>query len=223
MKKVLIFALTLIMVISVSVPVFAAPNGFIKSPGGTIAPGLIEYDNETEACLAQLVLTAYSQRHELPDDLRLIIEKAYNDIVATQDLTTLNADFKTFVNNKGIDAENLAVSDLFDIRMFGCDDHDDHGSFTIKIKPEILQNFVGLLHLNNGNWEFVDNAKVDADGEHLTFSVDDFSPFAIVVKTNSGDNPPQSGDAFPWLAVGMLVVSSVALVVVLVRFRKSKV
>jgi len=220
MKKVLVFALALLMVLTVSVPVYAAPNGFTKSPGGNIAPGLIEYDNETEECLAQLILTAYAQRQELPEEFRLLIEKAYNDIVSSQDLTSFNAAFKSYVNSKNIASESLAVSDLFDIRMIGCDDHDEHGSFTIKIKPELLKNFVGLLHLKDGKWDFVDNAKVDADGEHLTFSVDSFSPFAIVVKT---DKLPPSGDAFPWLSVAMLVVSSAALVVFLVRFRKSKV
>lgn len=213
--------MVLVMSFSVSISAFAAPNGFTVSPGANMAPELVEYDKDTLDCLATLIITAYADRFSLPEDTRLALEKAYADIVAADDLSTLTSELVSLANTLGIDTKKLAVSDLFDISFYGCDDHQGHGGFTIKIKPEALQGFVGLLHLNNGSWEVVDDAKVEADGEHLTFSVSSLSPFAIVVQSEEGsEQPPNSGDSMPWGAIFMFVMATAALGVVVVGSKK---
>ena len=67
----------------------------------------------------------------------------------------------------------------------GCTDHDDHDNFEVVLAAETLENFVALLHMkSDGTWELIENADVTGEGTHLTFTVDSFSPFAIVVNTN---------------------------------------
>lgn len=221
MRKALVLLMVFVMAFSVSVSAFAAPNGFTVSPGANMAPELIEYDKETLDCLATLVVTAYADRFTLPDDIRIALEKAYDDIVAAEDLSTLTEELVTVANALGVDTESLAVSDLFDITYYNCDIHDNHGGFRIKLKPETLQGFVGLLHFVNGAWDVVDDAKVEADGEHLTFSVDTLSPFAIVVESQEGsEQPPNSGDSLPWGAMFAFVAATVVLCVVVAGGKK---
>jgi len=221
MKKTLIFFMVLVMSFSVSISAFAAPNGFTVSPGANMAPELVEYDKDTLDCLATLIITAYADRFTLPEETRLVLEKAYADIVAADDLSTLTSELATVANALGVDTGILAVSDLFDISFYGCDDHENHGGFSIKVKPESLQGFVGLLHLKDGKWDVVDDAKVEADGEHLTFSVDSLSPFAIVVQSDEGsEKPPHSGDSLPWGAIFMFVAATAVLGVVVAGSKK---
>lgn len=221
MKKVLVICLTMIMVASMSVAVFAAPSGFVSSPSGNPAPRMVSFDPSDEDCTATLVITPYGDRHTLPDALRTLIEKAYNDILNIGDLTKLNAELAKLAADKKIDGKNLAVSDLFDLHVTGCDSHEEHTEFDVVLDADSLKNFVGLLHMNkDSKWELVDNAKVTNNGEHLEFSVDSFSPFAIVVDTT---DDPQTGDnTMIYVSLIVMIVSAAALVFVLVKSKKQK-
>lgn len=218
MKKILALCLALVMVFALSVPAFAAP-GFVSSPSGNKAPILVEYSNSDPACTATLEITSYADRHELDEATRLKMEKAYNSIVNAINLTTLNADLAELANKMNIDPSKLAVSDLFDISYENCGEHEGHGHFNITIKPELLSNFVALLHFNGETWDMVKDAKVVND--HLVFSVTDLSPFAIVVDTTA--TPPATGD-FTDIAfyVAAMMVSVAAFVVVAVKMKKKE-
>lgn len=224
MKKVLTILLMALMVVNMSVVAFAAPGSFITSPSRRPAPELIKGEPEDEECQAEVVITPYSERDTLPEDLREMMEDAYAQIVAASDLTTFTEELAAIAKEKGIPATDLAVSDLFDIRYVGCDDHRNHdGYFEIVFKAETLKNFVALLHLHDGEWDVIENAKPSVeDGEYyLTFKVEEFSPFAIVVNTGKTDpNPPQAGigNMIPVYA-SIMVVSAVAIVLIV---RKSK-
>ena len=79
------------------------------------------------------------------------------------------------------------------------------------------------MHKHNGKWTVVDNATLAPDGVHLTFSVDDLSPFAVVVETDSGsERPPQSGDSLPFAAIFTFVLASALAVVAVVGYKKKK-
>ena len=91
---------------------------------------------------------------------------------------------------RGLDVDDFAVSDFFDINHSGDENHETHGAFDIVLKAEALNNFICLLHYYNGTWTVVDNAEVTQDGTHLEFTENEFSPFAIVVYT--GDFPIDS-------------------------------
>ncbi len=220
MKKVLAFCLSLMLVMSMSLVAFAASNNFVGSAPSILAPVIKEFNPADEDCAAEIIITPYANRDELPETLRVLIEKAYNDIITAEELAALNDAFAKYVADLGISSENLAVSDLFDIRVTGCDFHEGHVGFDIVLSAETLKNFVGLLHMNkDGEWEFVSNAKVLEGGDHLSFSVESFTPFAIVVDTSGG----QTGDnsMIPVYAI-IMTVSALALAVIIVKSKKQK-
>lgn len=217
MKKVLALCIALVMVVGMSMPAFAALGGFVSSPGGNKGPELVDYDNDSDACDAILVVTPYADRHTLPDATRAQLEAAYTEIINSTDITALNAELAKLAESKKLDSKQLAVSDLFDVSYYNCTVHEEEGHryFTITIKPESLKNFVGLLHKNGDNWELISNAKVETrDGAKvLTFTVDDLSPFAIVVNTDA--DAPQTSDNFQWLFyVALMVVSAGAMILI---------
>ena len=225
MKKVLAICLMMVMVVSMSVNVFAAPGGFVSSPSGNPAPLLISFDPSDEQCTAKLAIIPYGDRHDLSDALRAMFEKAYNDIADCDDLSKLNDKLAQLVAEKNIDGANLVISDLFDIHVTGCDYHDEHMDFDITLDADTLSHFVGLLHMNkNGEWELVSDAKVVNNGEHLEFSVDAFSPFAIVVEMD-GDVPgdaSQNENSSMIYYICAIIVAAVALVVALIMKSKKK-
>lgn len=220
MKKVLVICLTVVFMVSMTLTTFAATGSFVSSPSGNPAPQKVEFKPADEDCTATLVITPYSDKNELTTAIKTMMEKAYNDIKGTEDLTTLNATLAKLAKDLKIKGSDLAVSDLFDIHVTGCDYHDEHVDFDIVLSADSLKNFVALLHMNkNGEWEVVDGAKVIANGEHLAFSVDSFSPFAVVV--NTAAKPSQTGDSnMTPVYAAIMAVSALALVVILVKSRK---
>lgn len=205
MKKVLALCLALLMVVGASATVFA---DFVTSPSGNKAPEVIDSERT-------ITVTAYSDRANLPEEDRQKLDAAYNAVVNTEDLSTLNSGLKDLATQAGADSKDLAVSDLFDISTT---DNTD-GTFSIELKPETLNNFVCLLHYHNDAWTIVEGAQTTDEGT-LRFSVSDLSPFAIVV--NARDNTGATGDPIgillPVFAI-LMVVSAVGIVIV---WRKSK-
>lgn len=220
MKKLLAVSLAVILVFSFGFTTFA--NGFVQSPSNNSAPVVdkTETKNETAGCTAEIEITPYSDRDELPAELKKQMENVYKKVSEATDISTLSTELKTFCDKNKINTKDLAVSDLFDIAYEGCTAHDGHGQFTITLKAETLKNFVALLHYDGTKFEVVDGAKVSADGTKLTFKIDDFSPFAIVVNTKG----TATGDSFNlglWIAI--LSASVVALAAVaFIGFKRKK-
>ena len=79
MKKVVAICLMMVMVLSMSVNVFAAPGGFVSSPSGNPAPEVVIFAPSDDDCKGRLVVTAYGDRHDLSEALREMLEKAYKD------------------------------------------------------------------------------------------------------------------------------------------------
>lgn len=223
MKKVLAIILALVMVVASGVCAFAASN-FYKSPTGRPAPELVLGENTSDDCFAWLEITGYTDRHTIDDETRQKMEDAYNEITSAVDLTALCNELGAVVDALGISSEALAVSDLFDISWYGCDDHREHGGFEIQLKPEVLDNFVALLHYTDGNWEVVSDAQVIGNGDILAFSVDSLSPFAIIV--DAGEeivDPPFAGDnSFIIASIILMAASGIALVVVGIMIKKGR-
>ncbi len=237
MKKILVLVLTVVTLLTLSVSAFAAYGGFYDSVVGNRAPILIDYKCDAEDCSADLIITPYAERHTLPEKERIALEKAYEDILANPDLTTLWPQLSDVATKVGASAADLAVIELFDIRYINCPDHGDHGAFDIVIKSDLLKNFVALMHLYNDKWEIVEDAAVTLiNGElHLTFTSEEFSPFAIVMSTkdlatpddttSTTDNNPDvpTGDtSHMWVYVSIMVVAAAAIVVLLVVAKKQK-
>lgn len=224
MKKFLAFFVAMVMVLSLSITAFAAPGSFVSSPSRNDGPVLIEGENESSDCEAELVITPCKDRKKLPAKALEDMETAYEIIAKCKDLTSLNSAFATFVAGKGLGAANLAVSDLFDVSYYNCDIHDFHGQFRIKLSADTLNKFVGLLHYNDGEWEFVSNAKVLEDGETLEFSIKGLSPFAIVVEREAGSLiSPETGDYVGFVLPVIMFACLITLIIVCVSIKKKRV
>lgn len=222
MKKVLVLCLTLVMLFVFSVTALAAPNGFVSSPSGQSAPTLEDYSNSDEDCKGDVSITPYSNRDELNDDEKNTMNSAYDSIVDADDLADLNNELKALAEELGIPTDNLAVSDLFNV-SYDCDSHDGHGQFTITLKPETLQNFVGLMRFDGEKWVLVKGARVTNNATLLSFSLDEPSPLAIVVNAGAESiGSPQTGDALPWVYVALIAVSVIGLAIVLPKLKKKE-
>ena len=201
MKKFMMFCMVVLMLVSLCIPVAAVAGSFVSSPSNNQAPEVI--GSENRKCEAEVIITAYANRDQLSDDKRQALEAAYAEIVGTEDLSTLDKQVEKMANKLGVNVSELAVSDLFDISMTECADHDKHGKFDITLDAETLENFVCLLHYYDGEWNVVKNAKITKD-EYLKFTEDEFSPFAIVVYTGE-QNIQKDSNA---LVVGAVVAST---------------
>ena len=220
MKKVLALIIAVVLVMALSVTAVAAPGLFISSPSGNSAPELESATNEDEDCTADVVITPYSERDTLDDATQKEIEEAYKQIVNSDDLSDLCAALEEAAKAAGVDTEDLAVSDLFDMHYINCVTHDDHGAFTITFKSGTLDNFVALMQYIDGEWQMVKGATVDKNRVRLTFTADELSVMAIVVAAET--DKPQTGDTFPWIYVVLLAASAAGLAVVGVIALKNK-
>ena len=223
MKKLAMICLTILMFASLGVSAFATTGGFVSSPSGNQAPELIKGENKSEDCVAELTITAYVNRDQLSEDSRKKIEQAYSEIMGATDLDSLNAKIDEIAEERGVDSEYFAVSDLFDISESNCENHEGHSEFDVVLSAETLNNFVCLLHYYNGEWTVVENAKVTNNGEHLQFSVDEFSPFAIVVSNaEAPDQPAANNNIATAIAIVADVIVIAGIIVLIILMLKKR-
>ncbi len=142
------------------------------------------------------VITPYDRLETLPDDLQGQIKAAYASIRDAEDVSELNAELKAAAGEK-----TVAVSDLFDIRAVGKVEY----SAKLVMDADDLGNFVGLLHYEGGEWNWVDT---EIDGNELHFEVDSLSPFAIVVSVET-QTSAQTGERAPvFFIAGALILAA---------------
>ena len=221
MKKLAMVSVLLLMIVSLSVTVLAAPNGFIPSVSGRPDPSLDDFVSSNPTGTEQIIVTPFDEIEELPEELQELFEEAYEAIVNSEQITDLNTALAEVAQAKGVAFDDLAVSDLVDIRLVGgTNTGNNKVEYTITLNAESLKNFVGLLHMeSSNNWELVEDAEVIEDGTKLRFSVDSFSPFAIVV--DGSKEVPKTGDNSKIYVYGALMAASaLAFVVVWVKARK---
>lgn len=221
MKKVLAICLALVIVVSAAVMVFAAPGGFVSSPSGNEAPVIISVSYEEGSCNPRVVITPYSERETLNEEKEEDMNEAYDEIAANKNLSALCAELTAVAASKGIPVTRLAVSDLFDVSAYHNGDHDFCGSVTVKVGTEALKNFVALLHRDvDGKWEVIPNVIVNVEEGTITFTADEFSPFAIVVDTGANDVPDTGANIY--IPAIVMAVSAVSLVIVLFSMKKKQ-
>ena len=218
MKKVSLICLTVLMIVALVVPAFAASGAFVSSPSANNAPVVESFTPDHEDCKATIVITAYGDRDQLSEEARALLEKAYNAI-ATKDAAFV-AILADLAKQLKLDASDLAISDLFDIDTSLCEDHDGHGGFTITLKIANIDKFVGMLHLQQSEkWEICDIRKTDKDAGTITFHGTEFSPFALVITT--GEMPEPVNNLW-WIILIIIAVIAIAIVVWFVFFKKKK-
>lgn len=214
MKKALVVIMALVIMTLCSVSALAAPTNFVSSPEENKAPVIVDVTNEDEDCTATVNVTPYSQRKNLSSNSRTNMEKAYKNITETPDLSKLDKDLEDAAKKQGLDGDDLAVSDIFNLEYDDCVEHDEHGNFKIKLTADTLKGFVGLMRFDGEKWTYVKGAAV-TDGTYLTFTADKLDNFAIIVKKDTVS--PATGD---FVSVAMTVAMLVSLCGVAVVGRK---
>lgn len=191
MKKVFAICLALVMVLTLNVSVMAAEDSFLNSPSNNRAPIVEDFKNESEDCTADIVVIPFGDRDNLSTEEKAEIQKAYDDIIKTNDLTNLFSGLDSILA-PGTLSSDLSVSDLFQISYKDCVDHVTHGRFQITLSTETLKGFVGLVQIIDGEWVVVSDATVN--GNKLSFSTDVPSIFAVVVdRTKAESTSPVTG------------------------------
>ncbi len=198
MKKVFSILMVSVMIVAMGITAFAVPDNFVSSPTANQAPAVSDVSSSDENFKGEIVVTPYASRNNLAAEKLDEIQGAFSGITSAADLTAVSAGLRTIAANRNIAPANLAVSDLFDLSEYNDDGYQRNGTVTVTLKSSSFRNFVALLHYVNSQWEIVENARLGADGETLTFTVDSFSPFAVVVNTDSSvPSSPQTGYDFP--------------------------
>lgn len=198
------------MVLSMSISTFANAGVFVDSVKANQAPVLIGVTNSNSGATA-LVITAFADKAKLPAKVVAEFTAAYNSIVEAVKVEELNIEIAAVAAAKKVD--KLAVSDIFDISRIDFTSNDD-GKYTISVAADSLENFVCLLHFVDGSWQIVKDAAVSADGKNLVFSVESFSPFAIVLAPD-GISPETSDNTMTTVLVVVMAVSAAAIIVLM--------
>ena len=221
MKKVLAICMMIVLVASIGLSALAAPNGFVSSPSGGKRPPVMDFfDPVDEDCTANLVITPFGDKNNLPENQRKEMEDAYNDIVNADNLTDLNKDLADAAKDQGIDPEKLAVGDLIHLGCDGCADHANHEKFQVSLDVEGLDKFVGVIYRDdNGDWQWVKDAKVQ-DGK-LQFTGEGYHPYAIVMDTTVEEPSKTSDSDIIIICAAVMAVTAIALVIVLVKGKKN--
>lgn len=228
MKKVLTLCLVLVMALCMSVTAFAAPNGFTRSPGANSAPTVENFDPEDEDCTADLIITPFGDLSKLPEEMQQRFQEAYDSIVNADDLTKLNEELEKNAKEKGIDPDNIGISDLFNIHCEGCDNHEGHDKAGITLSAETLNNFLGLMFMDeDGKWQWVKDAAVNANGKLEFTATNTNAPYAIVVDTTeagTGNGDPGTGEGFGiyfWIAIASTAALLIVLVLILIKKKRA--
>ena len=214
MKKILTISFVLVILMSTMLTAFAG-GSFVSSPSKNLAPELIEFQNASDACTAQIVITAYADRANLGEKAD-VLTKAYAVIASAQDLGKVDADIADLAKELNVDSADFAVSELFDIRYINCDGHEVHGEFTITIKPTSTENFAAMLHYTGSDWEVIEGEVKDGE---ITFVAELFSPFAIIVHS---DLPAASSNATPWIIGGIALLLILIIIIILILISRKK-
>ena len=199
MKKLLAILFTAALLLSFAFSASAANGSFVSSPSNNQAPVLVSGKHTDADCKAEIEITAYADRALLGAAEKANLEAAYASIASAEDLGALSESIDKLADKLNVDSETLMVCDLFDV-SYDCDPHEQHdGEFKITIKPTVTENFAALIHYSGEKWEIV-NSKL-ADGE-ISFSVEDLSPFAIVVH----DGTASEDESYVWLIILIIVL-----------------
>lgn len=188
MRKILAICLTLIVVFSMSIAVFAEPGAFVESPSANGAPTLIEEHSDDG-----VKITAYRNRAlELNTAQVEDFEKAYKSIVGVADLTSLVEEVGNVATELQVGADDLAVSDLFYISLVSGADSFNGTSYNVRLQSDTFVNFVCLLRMEDGEWKIVSEAEV-IDSQVIEFVAEEIGSYAVVVSIGDAPIYPQPG------------------------------
>ena len=218
MSKKVLRSIALITMIVLAFSVSAAAIGFKPSVDIKKGPDYVTPDGFQYEVIITPIGEADNQTDERVQEGLKHLKNVYEDL-KDKNITDI-VDKAALEKASGTKAENLKVSDMFDLWT--------NSPETIALKfKEILadgEKFAALYRDYNGNWKIL-NATVDG----INVNIDGLTNGTVVFLTaEKGSSTPDTGDlhandSWIWIAVaGVAVVGIAVLAVCLVRSKKQK-
>ena len=230
MKKLMTLFLALALAASLTVPALASFTPSVENKGGPTVVDAV-FEDGTDAG-PYLRVTAYSKRNTSDNAavaIKKILEDAHTEVKSAGRLDSLTADVNTWLtdNHAGVKAEDLLVSDLFDVSFVqGGDLLKDmpasHKTVTITFQLTVpVENVLLVLHKDGSSWELKNSKntaqyeKIGKDQVKVTF--DSLSPVVFAIDSAefhvdpNGPTSPQTGEISPVVVIaGMTIVAACA-------------
>ena len=216
MSKKVLRSIALITMIVLAFSVSAAAIGFKPSVDIKKGPEYVTPDDFQYEVIITPIGEADNQTDERVQEGLKHLKNVYEDL-KDKNITDI-VDKAALEKASGTKAENLKVSDMFDLWT--------NSPETIALKfKEILadgEKFAALYRDYNGNWKIL-NATVDG----INVNIDGLTNGTVVFLTaEKGSSTPDTGDytnSWMWIAVaGVAVVGIAVLAVCLVRSKKQE-
>lgn len=216
MSKKVLRSIALITMIVLAFSVSAAAIGFKPSVDIKKGPDYVTPDGFQYEVIITPIGEADNQTDERVQEGLKHLKNVYEDL-KDKNITDI-VDKAALEKASGTKAENLKVSDMFDLWTSSPE------TIALKFK-EILadgEKFAALYRDYNGNWKIL-NATVDG----INVNVDGLTSGTVVFLTaEKGSSTPDTGDytnSWMWIAVaGVAVVGIAVLAVCLVRSKKQE-
>lgn len=216
MSKKLLRSIALITMIVLAFSVSAAAIGFKPSVDIKKGPDYVTPDGFQYEVIITPIGEADNQTDERVQEGLKHLKNVYEDL-KDKNITDI-VDKAALEKASGTKAENLKVSDMFDLWT------NSPETIALKFKEIIAdgEKFAALYRDYNGNWKIL-NATVDG----VNVNIDGLTNGTVVFLTaEKGSSTPDTGDytnSWMWIAVaGVAVVGIAVLAVCLVRSKKQE-
>lgn len=216
MSKKVLRSIALITMIVLAFSVSAAAIGFKPSVDIKKGPDYVTPDGFQYEVIITPIGEADNQTDERVQEGLKHLKNVYEDL-KDKNITDI-VDKAALEKASGTKAENLKVSDMFDLWTSSPE------AIALKFKEIIAdgEKFVALYRDYNGNWKIL-NATVDG----VNVNIDGLTNGTVVFLTaEKGSSTPDTGDytnSWMWIAVaGVAVVGIAVLAVCLVRSKKQE-
>lgn len=216
MSKKVLRSIALITMIVLAFSVSAAAIGFKPSVDIKKGPDYVTPDGFQYEVIITPIGEADNQTDERVQEGLKYLKNVYEDL-KDKNITDI-VDKAALEKASGTKAENLKVSDMFDLWTSSPE------TIALKFKEIIAdgEKFAALYRDYNGNWKIL-NATVDG----INVNIDGLTNGTVVFLTaEKGSSTPDTGDytnSWMWIAVaGVAVVGIAVLAVCLVRSKKQE-
>lgn len=230
MKKLMTLFLALALAASLTVPALAGFTPSVENKGGPTVVDAVFEDGTPVG--PDLRVTAYGKRNDYNDNaavaIKKILEDAHTEVKSAGRLDSLTADVNTWLTDQhtGVKAEDLLVSDLFDVSFVQDDELLEgipapHQTVTITFQLTVPVENVLVLHKDGSSWELKNSKniaqyeKIGKDQVKVTF--DSLSPVVFAIDSAefhvdpNGPTSPQTGEISPVVVIaGMTIVAACA-------------
>lgn len=214
MKKLMTLFLALALAASLTVPALAGFTPSVENKGGPTVVDAV-FEDGTDAG-PYLRVTAYGKRNTSDNAavaIKKILEDAHTEVKSTGRLDSLTADVNTWLtdHHAGVKAEDLLVSDLFDVSFVQGGEllegmPASHKTVTITFQLTVpVENVLLVLHKDGSSWELKNSKntaqyeKIGKDQVKVTF--DSLSPVVFAIDSaefhvdpNGPTSPPDRRD-----------------------------